>query len=124
MRHLAATAAALGLIALALAPAQAAQEDATPGLLTAEELSAPAPGPGPVILRGSAMGPKPAPEVRPSSARWQVAAGRRLWLVDPATEELRTCAVRNTSTVGVKELRCLSGSFGRFSRTFGPAFQP
>jgi hypothetical protein len=41
---------------------------------------------------------------------WQVAAGRRLWLIDPATGDLRTCAVRNTSTVGVKEIRCLSGS--------------
>jgi hypothetical protein len=124
MRHLAATAAALGLIALALAPVEAAEEDATPGLLTAEELSAPAPGSGPLILRGSAMGPKPAPVVRPSAARWQVAAGRRLWLVDPASEDLRTCAVRDTSTVDVKEIRCLSGSFGRFRRTFGPAFQP
>lgn len=124
MRHLAATAAALGLIALALAPVEAAEEDATPGLLTAEELTAPAPGAGPVILRGSAMAPKPAPAVRPSAARWQVAAGRRLWLVDPASQDLRTCAVRDTSTVGVKEIRCLSGSTSRFRRTFGPAFQP
>jgi hypothetical protein len=36
---------------------------------------------------------------------WQVAAGRRLWLIDPATGDLRTCAVRNTSTAGVKEIR-------------------
>jgi hypothetical protein len=41
---------------------------------------------------------------------WQVAAGRRLWLIDPATGDLRTCAVRNTSTVGVEEIRCLSVS--------------
>ena len=41
---------------------------------------------------------------------WQIAAGRRLWLIDPATGDLRTCAVRNTSTVGVKEIRCLSVS--------------
>lgn len=52
---------------------------------------------------------------------WQVAAGRRLWLVDPATGDLRTCAVRQTSTVGVEEIRCLSG---RFRRTFGPTFAP
>jgi hypothetical protein len=39
---------------------------------------------------------------------WHVAAGRRLWLIDPATGDLRTCAVRNTSTVGVEEVRCLS----------------
>jgi hypothetical protein len=45
---------------------------------------------------------------------WQVAAGRRLWLIDPATGDLRTCAVRNTSTVGVEEIRCLSVSGAGF----------
>ena len=51
-------------------------------------------------------------------------APRVLWLVDPVTKDLRTCAVRDTSTVGVKEIRCLSGSAGRFRRTFGPTFAP
>ena len=37
---------------------------------------------------------------------WQVAAGRRLWVIDPATGDLQTCAVLNTSTVGVQALRC------------------
>jgi hypothetical protein len=128
MRHLAAAAAALGVLALALAPigpVEAAEADASPHLLTAEELSGrDQPGDAPLILRGSAVGPKSAPEVRPSAARWQIAAGRRLWLVDPATEDLRTCAVRKTSTVGVKEIRCLSGSASRFRRTFGPTFAP
>ena len=55
---------------------------------------------------------------------WQVAAGRRLWLIDPATKALRTCAVRNTSTVGVEEVRCLSLSPSRFHRTFRPSFAP
>ncbi|HEU4475527.1 MAG TPA: hypothetical protein VFR71_02365 [Methyloceanibacter sp.] len=45
---------------------------------------------------------------------WLVAAGRRLWLIDPATGDLRTCAVRNTSTVGVEEIRCLSVSGAGF----------
>jgi hypothetical protein len=128
MRHLAATAAALGLVALALAPIgsiEAAEEDATPNLLTTEELSAPIRrGNAPLILRGSAVGPQPAPEVRPSAERWQIVAGRRLWLVDPVTEDLRTCAVRDTTQVGVREIRCLSGTAGRYRRTFGPAFQP
>jgi hypothetical protein len=35
----------------------------------------------------------------------QVAAGRRLWLIDLATWDLRTCAMRNTSTMGID---CLS----------------
>ena len=47
---------------------------------------------------------------RETPLTWQVAAGRRLWLVDPATGNLRTCAVRNTSTVGVEEIRCFSVS--------------
>jgi hypothetical protein len=124
MRHLAATAAALGLIAVALAPVEATAQDATPGLLTAEELSLPAPESRPLMLRGSAIASKRAAAASPSAARWQMAAGRRLWLVDPATKDLRTCAVRDTSTVDVEEIRCLSGTFGRYSRTFGPAFQP
>jgi hypothetical protein len=124
MRHLAATAAALGLIALVLAPLEAAAQDATPGLLTAEELNARAPDSGLLILRGSSSARKSASAVRASAAGWQVAAGRRLWLVDPETKELRTCAWRDTSTVDVEEIRCRSGSFGRYSRTFGPAFQP
>ena len=128
MRHLAAAAAALGVLALALAPigpVEAAEADASPHLLTPEELSAPdQPADAPLILRGSAIGPRPLSEMRPSAARWQIAAGRRLWLVDPATEDLRTCAVRKTSTVGVKEIRCLSGSASRFRRTFGPTFAP
>lgn len=47
---------------------------------------------------------------RETPLTWQIAAGRRLWLVDPATGNLRTCAVRNTSTVGVEEIRCFSVS--------------
>jgi hypothetical protein len=45
---------------------------------------------------------------------WQVAAGRRLWLIDPATGDLRTCAVRQTSTVGVEAIRCFSVSGSGF----------
>jgi hypothetical protein len=128
MRNLAAAAAALGFIALALAPigpVDAAEQDATSRLLSGDGLRAPErTSNAPVILRGSAVGPQRAPEVRPSAERWQVVAGRRLWLVDPVTEDLRTCAVRDTTQVGVREIRCLSSTAGRFRRTFGPAFQP
>ena len=122
MRHLTAIA-TLGLIAVALTPLGATAQDATPGLLTPEELSPPAPEVRPLILRGSASAREPG-VARPSAVHWQMAAGRRLWLVDPATKELRTCALRDTSTVDVEEVRCQSGTFGRYSRTFGPAFQP
>jgi hypothetical protein len=124
MRHLAAMAAALGLIALALTPVQASGENKTPGLLTAKELNAREPGSGPLILRGSAVGRKAAPSAHSSATRWEVAAGRRLWLVDRASGDLRTCTLRDTTLVDVQELSCHSGSFGRYRRTFGPAFQP
>ena len=55
---------------------------------------------------------------------WQIAGGRRLWLIHPATGDLRTCAVRNTSTVGVEAIRCLSVSASRFRRIFGRTFAP
>ena len=124
MRHLAAMAAALGLIALALTPVQASGENKTPGLLTAKELNAREPGSGPLILRGSAVGRKAARSAHSSATRWDVAAGRRLWLVDRASGDLRTCTLRDTTLVDVQELSCHSGSFGRNRRTFGPAFQP
>ena len=56
---------------------------------------------------GKASGPEEDVQ-RERPLTWQVAAGRRLWLIDPATGDLRTCAVRNTSTVGVEEIRCFS----------------
>jgi hypothetical protein len=124
MRHLAAMAAALGLFALAVSPVQASGEDRTPGLLTAKELNAREPGSGPLILRGSAVGRRAAPSAHSSATRWEVAAGRRLWLVDRASGDLRTCTLRDTTLVDVQELTCHSGSFGRYRRTFGPAFQP
>jgi hypothetical protein len=128
MRHLAAAAAALGLVGLALAPsgpAEAAGEDTTARLLTLKELSAPDQrGAAPVILRGSAVGPRRAPEVRPGAPQWQIAGGRRLWLLDPVNQEVRACAVFDTPDVGVQEIDCVSQSTSGFARTFGPAFNP
>ena len=127
MRPVAAAAAALGLGALALAPlgpVQAAEGDATAHLLTAEELNAAAlRDDAPVILRGSAIEPRPL-AARFSGPSWQIAGGRRLWMVDPVTGDLRTCSVPDTTDVGVWEIRCLSGSTSRYRRTFGPAFSP
>jgi hypothetical protein len=48
---------------------------------------------------------------RATPPAWQVAAGGRLWAIDPATNELRTCAIHQTSTVGVKVLRCVETSW-------------
>ena len=128
MRYLAATAAALGFVALALVPidaVDAADEDATPHLLTPQELRAPnRTGAAPLILRGSVAQRQPAAEVELTAPSWQIVAGRRLWVVNPATEDVRTCAVRDTTQVGVQEIRCLSGSTSRYRRTFGANFAP
>ena len=128
MRHLAAAAAAVGLIALAQAPigpVQAAEEETASRLLIPGALNAPGqPGGAPVILRGSAVGRKPAAEVGPGVAQWQIAGGRRLWLIDPVNQEVRACAVFNTPDVGVQEIDCVSQSTSGYARTFGPAFNP
>jgi hypothetical protein len=128
MGHLAAVAAALGFVALVPAPSsplEAAEQDTTARLLNLQELSAPDQrGAAPVILRGSAGGPRRATEVCPGVANWQIAAGRRLWLIDPVNQEVRACAVSNTPDVGVQEIDCVSQSTSGFARTFGPAFNP
>jgi hypothetical protein len=126
MRHLAV--AAVGLVGLALAQiqaAKAAEEHSTARILNLRELSAPEqPGQAPVILRGSAVGRRSPPEVSPSASQWQIAAGRRLWLIDPVNQEVTGCAVFNTPDVGVQEIQCVSQSTSGFARTFGPAFNP
>jgi hypothetical protein len=79
----------------------------------------------PVILRGSAAAPRTAgPAVAPSAPSYEVAAGRRLWLFDPETLEIRSCINQQTTDVGVRRVRCYAGSLGGYSRTFGPTFQP
>ena len=68
----------------------------------------------PVVAAGEGVSGQEADVQRETPRTWQVAAGQRLWLVDPATGDLRTCAVRQTSTVGVQEIRCLSVSGAAF----------
>jgi hypothetical protein len=127
MRNLAAAAAILGLV-LALAPASpagAADEDAPSRLLTPGGLSLPdRAGAAPVILRGSAVGRRSAPAVDAGAPQWQIAGGRRLWLIDPVNQEVTGCAVFNTPDVGVQEIQCVSQSTSGYARTFGPAFNP
>ena len=61
----------------------------------------------PVAARGEKASGQEEDVQRERPLTWQVAAGGRLWLIDPATKDLRTCAMRQTSTVGLKVLRCL-----------------
>jgi hypothetical protein len=67
----------------------------------------------PVVGRGEpASGQEEAAVVeRAKPPAWQVAAGGRLWAIDSATNKLRTCAIHQTSTVGVKVLRCVQTSW-------------
>jgi hypothetical protein len=127
MRNLAAGAAILSLV-MAVAPtspAGAAEEDTPSRLLTPGGLTvADQPSAAPVILRGSAVGRRPAAEVRIGAPQWQIAGGRRLWLVDPVNQEVTGCAVFNTPDVGVQEIQCVSQSTSGYARTFGPAFNP
>jgi hypothetical protein len=127
MRHLATAAAVLGLV-LALAPTGpvgAAEENAPSRLLTPGGPGlADQPSAAPVILRGSAVGPRRSAAARPSAPQWQIAGGRRLWVIDPVNQEVTGCAVFNTPDVGVQEIQCVSQSTSGYARTFGPAFQP
>jgi hypothetical protein len=79
----------------------------------------------PVILRGAAIAPRPAAAaLAPTTPSYEITAGRRLWFFDPATLKIRSCINEQTTTVGVRRVRCYSGSLGGYRRTFGPTFQP
>jgi hypothetical protein len=125
MRHRFAGAAAVGLLAAVMVQAgalPAAAESATARMLTFGE--APVSAGQPVILRGSAVAPKPLAEAAATGPDYQIAGGRRLWFFDPETQDIRSCINQRTSTVGVRIVRCYPGSLSGFRRTFGPAFQP
>jgi hypothetical protein len=113
--------AAVGFLAVAGAQAGAA-ESSTARVVTFGDTATN--GEAPVILRGSAVAPQAALAVTPSGQRYQVAAGRRLWFFDPVTKDIRSCINQQTSTVGVRIVRCYRGSLGGYRRTFGPTFQP
>jgi hypothetical protein len=121
MRHWLGTVAAVGFLAVAAVQAGAA-ESSTARILTFGDAAANAEAP--VILRGSAVTPQPAPTVTPAGQRYQVAAGRRLWFFDPVTQDIRSCINQQTSTVGLRIVRCYGGSLGGYRRTFGASFQP
>jgi hypothetical protein len=78
----------------------------------------------PTIIRGTPSERRAPATGTQDGGRWQIVAGERLWLVDRASGEARGCIDRNTSTVGVREIRCTSGELGRYGRTFGRNFHP
>jgi hypothetical protein len=125
MRQWSGTAAAAGLlVAMTLhgGALQAATENETPQMLAFGDTDPAANQP--VILRGSAVAPKSTRAAAPATPRYQIAAGQRLWFYDPATQDIRSCINRQTSTVGLRIVRCFTTTLGGHRRTFGPDFQP
>lgn len=68
---------------------------------------------GPQVLRGSAGPPRAADPAAMDPRRWRVAAGDELWLVDPAAGVAVACALRSTSSVGVRVISCETGQLPR-----------
>ncbi|HSA83170.1 MAG TPA: hypothetical protein VLE23_20295 [Geminicoccaceae bacterium] len=116
-----AIAACLGIWLAGAGAAWAQDTRTTPEVLS---LGARDAAPAPTILRGTPAERAAGPASEPTVERWQIVAGKRLWLVDRATAEVRSCINRDTSTVGVREIQCTSGEVGRFRRTFGRNFNP
>jgi len=119
MAHRWAVIAGLGIL-LTGAGAWAQQAPAAPQIVTPGERGAQQ---GPEILRGTPATPAEAVASQ-QEPRWQVVAGKRLWLVDQAKGEVRSCINQDTSTVGVRVIRCTSRELGRYGRTFGASFTP
>ena len=113
--------AGLGIM-LASAGVWAQDAAPAPGVVV---LSARSDRPAPTIVRGRPPAPRPAAVATAAAApRLQVVGGKRLWLVDRASGEVRSCINRDTSTVGLRVIECTSAELGRYSRTFGADFQP
>jgi hypothetical protein len=118
MGHRWAVVVGLGIL-LTGAGAWAQQAPSAPQIVTPGEPAAR----GPEILRGVPATP-PEPAVADQAPRWQAVGGKRLWLVDQAKGEVRSCINQDTSTVGVRVIRCTTGELGRYGRTFGADFNP
>jgi hypothetical protein len=119
MRQRWAVIAGLGIL-LASAGAWAQEASSTPGLVVLSERSD---RPAPTIVRGTPR-ERAAARAGEGAQRLQIVGGKRLWLVDRATAEVRSCINRDTSTVGLRVVECTSAELGRYRRTFGASFQP
>ena len=123
MRRSIATMAGLG-IALISAAAAAWADEARPApqlLVLGQRAGAPA---APTILRGSVAAPTATAAAVSTGSPTQIVAGQQLWLIDNATGEVQSCINLQTTTVGVRDIRCTIAELGDYSRTFGPNFRP
>jgi hypothetical protein len=95
-----------GLVALScpgLAHADA-PEPSRPAVAVYRGSEANVPSPIPVLRGSSAMGVPPVPAVQQAPA--VVAAGSKLWVLDPNTGALTGCRLLYTYEVGVDAIRC------------------
>jgi hypothetical protein len=115
--------ASFGILLIGAGAAWAQATRPSPQLLVFGEPRGDRPAPG--IVRGATAEPAAVPAAPTRDReRWQILAGERLWLVERASGEVRACTDRDTSTVGVREIRCTSGELGRYGRSFGRSFNP
>jgi hypothetical protein len=119
MRQQWAVIAGLGIL-LASAGAWAQEASTPPGVLVLSERNQ---QPAPMILRGTPA-PRSTAAATESTPGIQIAAGKRLWVIDQASGEVRSCINQQTTTVGLRVVSCTSAELGPYHRTFGRAFQP
>jgi hypothetical protein len=115
--------AGFGTLLIGAAASAADAERQSPNLLVlGQHAGAPA---APTILRGSTATPPAAVAAAPViGGGTQIVAGQQLWMIDPATGEVQSCLNLQTTTVGVRDIRCTIAELGNYSRTFGPNFHP
>lgn len=63
---------------------------------------------GPIVLRGSAIAPKPAPKREEGAWRIGLNAGENLWLIDRERARLTFCERRFGTNVGARLIACTS----------------
>src|SRR4029453_312198 len=123
MRRSMAVLAGLGIGLMSAATAAWADEAPSdpPVLVLGPRAGAPA---APTILRGSAVQARAPSAAVETVGQAEIVAGQQLWLIDRATGEVQSCLNLQTTTVGVRDIRCTIAELGNYSRTFGPNFKP
>jgi hypothetical protein len=123
MRRTMAIAASFGTLLISVAAFGSDAERPSPNLLVFGQHAGAAPAP--LILRGSVAEPQAVAAAQPVvGGQTQIVAGQQLWMIDSATGEVQSCLNLQTSTVGVRDIRCTIAELGNYSRTFGPNFHP
>ncbi len=121
MRRSMAIMAALGIGLISAGAARAEAERPSPHVVVLGQRAGAAPAP--MILRGSPAQPE-AVETASDADGTQAVGGRLLWVIDRTTGEVQSCVNYQTSTVGLRAVRCTTAELGNYSRNFGRNFKP